>query len=184
MLAGRAFLFVVILMLTACGSDNPNLPVPSTDRVYVLGETVGFGLGGDGHRFRATGWSPPEAAGCWTEGTAASLLFRLPGHGSPPDPVCDALGHTKPPELAAQPVQVYVKGVRIAEWEVAKTSTFTATIPTALTRGGGLIYVDFQITRAASPQELGSGPDSRRLGLFCSEVSLRDAGAMQAAPTL
>jgi hypothetical protein len=74
-----------------------------------------------------------------------------------------------------------VKGTRIAEWEVAQTSTFTATIPNELIRGGGLVYVDFQIPRAISPQQLGFGADSRRLGIFCSDVSLRDAGAIQAA---
>lgn len=167
----------VLPLLTSCGKDHPDLPALSVDHIYVYGEKINFATGGDSHRFRTTGWSDPEPSGTWTDGPAASLVFRLNAAEGPLQLTAKLSPNIRPPRLDAQLVHVYVRGQKIATWRVAGLDTFSAIIPRSLVGGGGIVTVDLHIPGAVSPQELGSGADGRRLGVRCVEMTIAKANS-------
>ncbi len=179
----RAILLLgVVLSLhlfSACGQDDPDLPVLSVDRVYVYGEKISFAAGGDSYRFTTSGWSHPEPAGTWSDGVAASLTFRVPATKRPLRVSAKLSAHIKPPVVEAQFVHVYVRGEKIATWRVADAAVFTALIPRQFAGSGGLVNIDLHIPGAVSPQQIGSGADSRRLGIQCSEMTISEADALE-----
>lgn len=172
----RLFLFAAIVcvlhVVTGCGEDHRNLPELSVDHVYVYGEKISFAAGGDSHRFRTTGWSNPEASGVWTDGPAATLVFRVPPPSGPLRLSARLSPNIRPPSLDAQLVSVYVRGKNIATWRVTGPGEFTALIPQQLVSRDLPLAVDLHIPGAVSPQELGTGSDTRRLGVQCSEISI------------
>jgi len=173
----------ILTLLAACGKDHPDLPALSVDHIYVYGEKINFASGGDSHRFRTTGWSDPEPAGAWTDGPAASLVFRLNPADGPLRLTAKLSPNIKPPRLDSQMVHVYVRGEKIATWRVAGADLFSAIIPQQLIGRGGVVTVDLHIPGAISPQELGSGADARRLGVRCSELTIGKADAQQGSRT-
>ncbi|HSH40002.1 MAG TPA: hypothetical protein VK993_14610 [Chthoniobacterales bacterium] len=172
-----------MLVCASCGQDRPELPVPSVEHVYVLGETVSFSTGGDSARFRTSGWSAPEHSGTWTNAASASMVFRIPPpHGSLLI-TARMYGHVKPPDLPFQPVLVYVNGRSVASWQVADEKVFTAVVPRDLVaNGGGLMTLDLYLPRAMSPAQLGDGGDQRRLGIHCRDVTLSVTNAAATDP--
>ena len=66
-----------------------------------------------------------------------------------------AFGLINPPELLAQPVEVWVNEQKIADWQVAAVAPFRATIPVELTKGGGTLTLTFKVPKAASPNSSG-----------------------------
>jgi hypothetical protein len=69
-------------------------------------------------------------------------------------------------------VHVYVHGQQIVSWRVASPGVFAAVIPRQLVGRDGVIFIDFHVPGAASPEELRSGSDTRRLGVKCSEMTI------------
>ena len=161
--------------------------------VYVYGEKVGFGLGGDSHRFRLDGWSHTEPNFTWTDGIGASLIF------SAPRTLRDVTLHMRlapfihPPELAMQPVRVFVNGRKIADWEVTEEKDYIATIPNRFVaprsktagrpdvRDSVVILIDLLIPKAQFPALIAHQPDWRRLGVLCSELVMRE-GPLHESP--
>ncbi|MBA2432453.1 MAG: hypothetical protein H0V56_10130 [Chthoniobacterales bacterium] len=165
-----AAICAIALLHAGCGQDRPDLPNPSVDHTYHYGETISFARGGDSHRFRASGWSDPEPGGTWSDSTAASLAIRLPATEVPVRLLARLRGHVHPPGVPSQPVHVYVRGEKVALWDVAKMSVYSAVIPQELIGGGGVISLDFHIPGAVSPAALGTSSDHRRLGIECREL--------------
>jgi hypothetical protein len=83
------------------------------------------------------------------------------------------LGLTQSPSLLFQPVEVYVKDKKIADWQVSASAQFTAEIPAALTKGSKTLNVEFRIPKATSPQALGMNADTRVLGICAYSMELR-----------
>lgn len=82
----------------------------------------------------------------------------------------------KPPELPSQHVEVFANGQKVADWEVAGKSEFTALIPAA---GGGkesALTIELKIPKAASPKSLGLSDDPRILGLSCFDLTISETG--------
>lgn len=166
-------------LLSACGKDDPDLPVLSVDRVYVYGEKISFAAGGDSYRFTTSGWSQPEPTGTWSDGVAASLTLRLPAAKRPLRLSAKLSANIKPPVVDAQFVHVYVRGEKIATWRVADAAVFTALIPRQFVHSGGVVNIDLHIPAAVSPQQIGSGADPRRLGVQCSEMTISEADSLE-----
>jgi len=81
-------------------------------------------------------------------------------------------GLLKPPQRTSQSVTVLANGQKIAEWQVANTTDFNATIPGELVKDGGLLTLELQTPNAASPKSLGMSDDARVLGVLCSELAI------------
>lgn len=166
-------LSLLLCLLPACGKDDPSLPVQSIEHRYGYGDVVSFGAHGDSHRFRATGWSSPDASGTWTDGPAASLLFEVAPPAHQLVLSMTLAGHIQAPDVPQQPVELYVNGEKITTWMVSEAAPQVATIPKSLTPGG-LLVVDLHLPKATSPARFGTSADRRRLGVFCSELVIRD----------
>lgn len=162
---------VLLLSLAACGEDVPGTTL-SGEHVYEYGTPVSFGYGGDSYRFRTTGWSQEEKDFTWTEGPAASLVFRAPYHTRPMTLHLRLEGLIKPPELPYQPVEVFVNGNKLLEWHVAGEAFYSVDIPAGCVPPGPGVVVDLRIPRATSPASLGLAADARQLGVRCFEAKV------------
>ena len=165
---------------TGCTQAPSDEPRSSARHVYEYGTVIRFGVGGDSHRFRTTGWSATEEFQTWSDGPSASIAISAPAPNAPLLLTMRLAAMTAPPKLPAQPVDVYVQGEKIASWQVAEEADYTATIPEPLTRRG-FLNIDLHIPKAIAPAELTPGADSRRLGIACLEVKL-DRAPAAAAP--
>ena len=85
-------------------------------------------------------------------------------------------GFTNPPELPAQPVEVYANGIKVADWQVGDKAEFTALIPPNATGDGNLLKLELKIPKAISPKALGQSQDSRLLGVACFDLVIEKAG--------
>lgn len=140
------------------------------------------------------GWSHTEEKYTWTDGIGASLAFRVPASNGPVTLRMRLAGFTELPDLPSQPVDVYVNGQKIGNWEVAAERSFTLLIPKEFVAppvdehaGGGkgetplgftnagktrLLIIDLHMPKAASPFDLNVSWDIRRLGVRCREVQI------------
>ena len=176
-----------IMLLSACDLDLP--PHHTSEprfHLYAYGEPVGFGLGGDSHRFRLHGWSHTEPHFTWTEGVGASLLFLVPRTHR--EVILEMrLTPFVRPELPAQVVHVSVNNRKIAMWRVTEEKVYSATIPADFIaapahavpgkpnlREAVVLVFDFFIPNAHFPAILADAPDWRRLGVACSELVMRE----------
>lgn len=147
-------------------------PIASASNEYSIGDKVLFGSGGNSQLFKISGWSDPEPTHSWTDGVVSVLAFRI-------IPVAEALtlkikcgAFTNGEALKSQPVEVYANDEKIASWEVRDQADYTAPIPPAMSKSGGLLTITFKIPRAVSPKSLGMSSDPRLLGLACTELTL------------
>jgi hypothetical protein len=141
--------------------------VPSS----VIGQVVQFTS--DSERYRVSGWSKTEGNFTWTEGTSARLALPIPVDAGPLTVKMTLLGLTQPPALPFQPVEVYVKDRKVAEWQVSASAQFTAEIPAELTKGMKTLNVEFRIPKATSPKALGMNTDIRTLGICAYSLELK-----------
>lgn len=146
-------------------------PPPPT----VVGKTISFGKGGESELYRLSGWCPTGGIHTWTQGTSATLALPILGSTGPLTVKMNLRGMTKPPELAAQPVEVYANGQKIAEWQVAQPADFDAAVPAEVLGSASTLNIELRMPRAASPKALGTGPDTRLLGVLVRTVALAKA---------
>ena len=158
---------------TSCSkTKDPSAQDGSTGRNYTLGKKVLFGTSGDSERFRVSGWSTTEKEITWTEGPSAVLEFTgIPSSRSLRlNATLAAL--VAPPQLPAQPVEVYANGKKIADWEVDGKAEFTALVPSRTDRDGDSVRIEFRIPKSVSPKQLGLSDDPRVLGVSCFDLVL------------
>ena len=80
---------------------------------YELGNIIKFGASGHSERFRTSGWSNTEGEHTWTEGNSAVLIFSGLPRSQRLTLKMTIVGLTKPPQLPAQPTEVYANGKKI-----------------------------------------------------------------------
>jgi hypothetical protein len=184
-ITGALFLTISIV-LAGCGekttqtaapqseslASSPTLEPTSRAAQYAVGTKLQFGTGGDGEAFKGPGWSTPELGHTWSDKASATLLFRMEPSASPLTLRMRMNGFIKAPELPFQPVDVDANGTRIASWQVAEDSNYTAIIPAELVKTGGILRIDLKIPKATSPKKLGIGTDDRSLGVSLVELEL------------
>ena len=163
------------MVLFSCGQPHQDsAPTVSTENgpQYKLGTIVNFNAVGDSEKYRVGGWNPAEAQFTWTNGTSAMMEFVLEPEKGPLSLRIRLAGLIKPPELPSQPVEVYANDTKIADWEVANTADFDATIPTKVLRPDGKVTIVLKLPKAVSPKSLGVSQDPRVLAVSCFQVQI------------
>lgn len=145
-----------------------------SEKNYSLGKKVIFGEDGDSERFRVSGWSATEKEITWTDGPVAVLQFAgLPASTSFRLKMTLA-ALVNPPELPAQPVQVFANGEKVAEWQVVDKASFTALIPPK--DDTTTLNIELRLPKAVSPKDLGISSDARVLGVSCFDIVITKVG--------
>ena len=174
-------LVALATLLPFIGScDKHDLPEHMSEprpHVYVYGDRVEFGHGGDANRFRRDGWAKTEQDFTWTKGLGATMHFRVFSSDQPVTLKMKMNSVFKAPELPHQPVEVSVNGKKIATWKVSRLKWHSAVIPREMvdlgpTPGGhtAWLVVDLYTPSSRSPSDLNLGRDSRRLGVCVWEM--------------
>ena len=153
-----------------CGRADQN--TPSADKKYTLGTVISFGTGGGSERFKVSGWSNPEPQFTWTEGKGATFSIELPAVDDALTLRMKLVGLIHPPELSSQPVELYVNGKKLADWQVAAPDNFTATIPKEVAAAKKL-EIELRTPKSTTPQALKMNDDARVLGVACFEMEIR-----------
>jgi hypothetical protein len=148
-------------------AQNPQSP----DKAYTFGTIIGFSASGDSERFKVSGWSTAEQEFTWTQGKGAKLSFTLPQGESALVLRMKLVGLIHPPEVTYQPVEVYVNGEKVADWQVAAPANFTATIPQKIAAGKRL-EIELRTPRSTTPKALKMNDDERVLGVGCYEIEI------------
>jgi hypothetical protein len=150
-------------------------PAATVATKSVVGQEIRFTTGGNSEHYRVSGWSKTEPQFTWTEGTVAKLSLPIGKPQGALKLVVMAAGFVKEPELPAQEVQVYANGEQVAEWQVGTTEVVTATIPADVASRSETLALEFRTPKAASPEQLGTAPDKRVIGLAVYHVTLSNA---------
>jgi hypothetical protein len=119
------------------------------------------------------GWSPPETHGVWSDGERAVLELFI-GENMAHDVIVELkfTGYV-PTKGLRQRVTVRDEVKLLESFEIADATPVDLRFPigeAALT--DGLLRLTFVITTAVSPQSLGLGPDTRKLGIALSTLQL------------
>ena len=176
----RAFAILATALALLGGCDEHQLPERMSEprpHLYVYGDRIGFGFGGDAKRFRKDGWAKTEDKFTWTKGLGASMQFLVFPSDKPLTLKMKMNGIFKSPELPAQPVEVSVNGQKIASWKVSRLKWYTAVIPREMVEMGlqneghtVQLTVDLYTPKSIAPTDLDLGRDSRRIGLCVWEM--------------
>lgn len=158
------FAATIAMLLAACGGPT------------VVGRQIQFGEGGGSEPYRTSGWSQTEQKFTWSEGNSAKLSLPIGKESGPLNLNVAMAAFTHPPELSSQPVEVFVNGQKLAEWQVNSTTAgYYVTIPADTIKGAGTIEVEFRTPKALSPKSLGAGEDFRVLGVCLASLELAKA---------
>jgi hypothetical protein len=144
---------------------------PQAEKIYTLGSVIKFGAGGEAGKFKISGWSSAEKEFTWTEGKGAKLSFTLPQGESALTLRMKLVGLIHPPEVSNQPVEVYVNGQKVADWQVAAPANFTATIPQKIAAAKQL-EIELRTPKSTTPLALKMNDDARVLGVGCYELAI------------
>ena len=166
-----ALLILALISLAACNRTQ-TVDRASEPAEVPYGTRIVFGQGGNSEPYKGSGWSRTEEKFTWSEGTSAELLIPV---AATDDIIVLKMrigALFKSPELPFQPVEVYVNGQKIAEWQVGDTAEFTVAIPHDVTKLGGVLTVNIKTPKATSPKALGLSADPRVLGICCLALEL------------
>lgn len=148
----------------------------ATDRVAVRsGETVTFGMAGDGVSGLRDGWAEPEERGSWSVGKRASLGLSLEADGVVPlnaHLTYRPFVHAKHPQLD---IVCRARGREIAAWSciiAAPAGEQRMTIPSDAIAADGALDLELLISDPRSPAELGLSADARLLGIGLERLRL------------
>jgi hypothetical protein len=149
---------------------------------YAWGQELSFqqGAAGEADRHALAGFSGPEPAGTWMEGSRGAVRLLAP----PPsgDVVLDACaaGFADPALGLEQEVEVSVNDHPIGKWEFTGQECVkrSLVVPWHLLKDGPRVVLGFRVSHPTSPAEHGLGSDERRLGLRLSTLCLRPIPAM------
>jgi hypothetical protein len=143
----------------------------SSDKSYKLGDTINFGVNGNSERFRVSGWSQTEKEFTWTEAKGATVSLELPAVSGDLTLKAKLVGLIHEPELPYQPVEVYINGEKIADWQVSAPADFTAIIPQKIAATKKLT-IELRTPKSTTPKALQMNDDARVLGIACFEMRI------------
>jgi hypothetical protein len=148
------------------------------DRRYRAGKEIGFGKGGDGHRYIIDGFYGEEPWGQWTEaGKPARLVIPFTDRPRQDQLLTLVGGPYLHPGVERRTVEVVANGVRIATWILARNGLFhlDALLPAALFKDTSILDLTFK----ADVPNAGRSPggDLRNLGLGVRSMTIEPAAA-------
>ncbi|HVF71488.1 MAG TPA: hypothetical protein VM940_07745 [Chthoniobacterales bacterium] len=167
-----AALGCVALFFAACDRSEPPAESSTAAIPIPFGTRISFSQAGDSARYKVSGWSKAEEKFTWSEGTSAQLKIPITPTEDPIILKMSVAALINPPALPFQPVEVYVNDQKIADWQVGNTAEFTAPLPAAVTKLGGVLNFTFKTPKATSPKALGQSADERVLGICCLDLEL------------
>lgn len=134
---------------------------------------INFVVGGNSAAFATTGWSAPEAHGCWTSGPAAVL--RIPDLDPDLSYRCEV---TLGPFVCGnavlrQELLVSVSGYQLFHDWIATGRTIEFDIPVEFVQLAPALEIKFEIPTAISPKDLLASADCRQLGFGFWRVVLK-----------
>jgi hypothetical protein len=142
----------------------------------VVGQQIQFGQGGGSEAYRKAGWSHTEQKFTWSEGNSAKLSLPIGKETGPLNLNVAMAAFTHPPELPSQPVEVFVNGQKLAEWQVnANPAGYYVTIPADKITGVSTLEIEFRTPKAISPKSVGLSEDGRVLGVCLASLELAKA---------
>jgi hypothetical protein len=150
------------------------------DRSLGVGQVVAFIEGSGAERFLGSGWSALEPTGVWTIADRARVMFRLPadagrglelvlGSHAYVAPGHPALGVAFTGRDGRLVTRLFRHGVKSRPVPIPLTG--------AVVGAHGRVVVDIEIDHPVSPKELGTGADTRPLGLYLKWLTVRRTGA-------
>jgi hypothetical protein len=144
---------------------------PAPDRAYELGAIINFGASGDSDRFKVSGWSAKEKEFTWTLGKGGVLSVKVPAVDGALNLRAKLVGLIHPPELAYQPVEVYVNDEKVADWEVSTPADFMAIVPQKIAAAKNL-KIELRTPKSTTPKAIHMNDDARVLGVACYEIQI------------
>ncbi len=149
------------------------------DRSVGLGQAVSFIEGSDAERLLGDGWSGLEPSGVWTIGESARVVVQLPADAGTDlelvlgadafvtqgHPVLDVVLTAGTERLGTQRFRHGVKN-RVVSIPLMR----------AAVDAQGRVAIDIGIGHPVSPKELGTGSDTRPLGLHLKWLMVRRTG--------
>jgi hypothetical protein len=166
------FFALALLSLSGCSRSERVTTNPSNPAEIPFNTKITFGLGGSSEIYKSSGWSKTEEKFTWTEGMSAQLRLPVAATNEPVALKIRMAALIKPLDLPSQPVEIYINGQKIAEWQVGDTAEFVAEIPHDLTKLGGVLAINIKTPKAISPKALGLSADPRVLGICCFDLEL------------
>jgi len=120
-----------------------------------------------------SGWSQPEAKGCWTDGPDASLRWVSP-RDLPDDARLVIRGFVFSPNGESLRGSVSVNGRQTGDLSrlCGMSGPSDLSMPLSTSPGERDINVHIHIDNPSSPREAGLSSDERRLGLFVQSVRI------------
>ena len=140
------------------------------------GDTLVFGVDGNGLPALVDGWGEPEEWGTWSVAKRASMSFSLQAPTAQSiraDLRYRAFVSTAHPHLM---VSCCIAGQEVAAWgcsDARPSRVQELTIPAALIPSYGAVNLELKVSDPRSPAELGLSSDTRLLGIGIEAVSFR-----------
>jgi hypothetical protein len=152
-------------------SKNEIDPKVSTTRLIKLGEKIDLSrFGKYATVFLGPGWSVPENWGTWSIQKSASIQLPLPAKNPSSLSIQGQafVLQSKPAQL----IEIYINGRIMQKFTAIDRlkNSIVVPIPNEFLGGEGL-KIEFQFPDAVSPQSLGVGIDSRKLGLGIESIT-------------
>ena len=152
------------MLLAACGAKT------------VVGRQINFGQGGGSEEYRTSGWSHTEQKFTWTLGNSAKLSLPIGNQSGPLNLNAAMAAFTHLPELASQPVEVFVNGEKLGDWQVnSNMAGYHVVIPAEKLKGVSTLEIEFRTPKAISPKSVGLSEDGRVLGVCLASLELAKA---------
>ena len=144
---------------------------------YLFGRELSFGGLGNAGPFIGRGWSIDSAHSWSSNGDRARLHFQI----VPPsqDLVLEAhyVPYVYPPQVPRQRIRVMANGVQVAEWLANEKRRYIsqAVIPRDVLQSPNLT-LSFYFPDNVAPEEIGTGAETRWLGIALLKATLSLAG--------
>lgn len=140
---------------------------------YKLGEEIIFQEGANSGKYIKYGFSTPEQSFTWTDGKYAVLGLNINEGDKDLLMDIDAFGYLSQPKTESQRVEIYVNNQRIKQLSlpIDQNELKQIVIPKNIQKLGRIV-IAFSLLDAASPAELGTGGDVRKLGIAVSKIKI------------
>ncbi len=140
-------------------------------------QEIRFGQNGTDRHHLGAGWSGDEPGYRWSLGRKSDLWLNNPGDATDRVLEMTLAPFVHPPELARQPISVFVRDALIGRTELTEKTTLGFRVPAAVFAEPGPVRVVFEHPEAASPIAHGHADDSRMLGFSFVRIVLRAENA-------